>query len=209
MSLYSYIVRYDSGFAPNPFYGYCTLATCKPKIRRYAKIGDWLLGTGSGDKKIGRAGFVVYAMRVTEALSFDQYDTDPRFSKKRPYRTGSRKQSCGDNIYFRNAVPGPWNQRDSFHSSPDGSPNSKHIGRDTSVNRVLISDRFIYFGGSGPIAPRALKDKRGRHIVHSGVGQSRFDDDQLIIAFEQWIESHGELGYRSPPYEWLDLRKKE
>lgn len=209
MSLYSYIVRYDSGFAPNPFYGYCTLATCKPKIRRHAKVGDWLLGTGSGDKKIGRAGYVVYAMRVTEALSFDQYDADPRFSKKKPYRTGSHKQSCGDNIYFRKTAPGPWSQRDSFHSSPDGSPNSKHIGRDTSINRVLISDHFVYFGGAGPSTPRALKDKRGRTIVHSGVGQSRFDDDDLIEEFGQWIEQHGDMGYRGPPYEWLDLRSKK
>lgn len=209
MSLYSYIVRYDSGFAPNPFYGYCTLATCKPKIRRYAKIGDWVLGTGSGDKKIGRAGHVVYAMRVTEALSFDQYDADPRCSKKKPYRTGSRKQSCGDNIYFRKVAPGPWSQRDSLHSSLDGSPNSKHIGRDTSVNRVLISDHFIYFGGAGPSAPGTLKDKLGRHIVHFGVGQSRFDDEHVIKEFEQWIGSLGDMGYRSPPYEWLDLRKKD
>jgi hypothetical protein len=38
--IYSYVVRYDSGFAPNPFYGYCTLATCKPDIRRGAEVGD-------------------------------------------------------------------------------------------------------------------------------------------------------------------------
>ncbi|MET3993724.1 hypothetical protein ABID65_005379 [Bradyrhizobium sp. S3.9.2] len=208
MSLYSYIVRYDSGFAPNPFYGSCTLATCKPKIRRYAKIGDWLLGTGSGDKKVGRAGYLVYAMQVTEVLSFDQYDTDPRFSNKKPYRTGSRKQSCGDNIYFREVVPGPWSQRDSFHSSPDGSVNSKHIGRDTSVNRVLVSDQFVYFGGAGPSVPATLKDKLGRHIVHLSVGQSRFDDAHLLSEFEHWIESLGDMGYRSPPYEWLDLRKR-
>ena len=39
--IYSYVVRYDSGFAPNPFYGYCTLATCKPDIRGR---GGWRLG---------------------------------------------------------------------------------------------------------------------------------------------------------------------
>jgi len=42
-SLYSYVVRYDSGFAPNPFGGYCTLATCKPEIRKTAQLGDWLV----------------------------------------------------------------------------------------------------------------------------------------------------------------------
>ena len=34
--IHSYVVRYDSGFGAQPFYGYCTLATCKPSIRRGA-----------------------------------------------------------------------------------------------------------------------------------------------------------------------------
>ena len=75
--LYSYIVARDFGFAPNPFYGFCTLATCKPQIRKSAEIGDWIIGTGSKSK--GRDGHIVYAMRVTEAMSFDEYWTDSRF----------------------------------------------------------------------------------------------------------------------------------
>ena len=47
-SLFSYVVRYDSGFAPNPFHGFCTLATCKPGIRAHANVGDWVVGTASG-----------------------------------------------------------------------------------------------------------------------------------------------------------------
>src|SRR5712671_5339411 len=34
MRLYSYVVARDFGFAPNPFFGVCTLATCKPDIRK-------------------------------------------------------------------------------------------------------------------------------------------------------------------------------
>jgi Nucleotide modification associated domain 2 len=30
MKVYSYVVRCDTGFAPNPFWGYCTLAACTP-----------------------------------------------------------------------------------------------------------------------------------------------------------------------------------
>ena len=44
MKLYSYIVARDFGFAPNPFYGFCTLATCKPKIAkdRYGwRLDNW------------------------------------------------------------------------------------------------------------------------------------------------------------------------
>ncbi len=60
--IYSYVVRYDSGFAPNPFYGYCTLATCKPDIRRGAEVGDWVVGSGSNDRSIRRGGHLVYAI---------------------------------------------------------------------------------------------------------------------------------------------------
>ena len=76
--LYSYIVANDTGFAPNPFHGYCTLATCKPRIRKTARVGDWIVGTGS--KRNGKAGYAVYAMRVTEIMTFDEYWSDPRVS---------------------------------------------------------------------------------------------------------------------------------
>lgn len=40
MKLFSYVVAREYGFAPNPFFGWCTLATCKPKIRVTAEVGD-------------------------------------------------------------------------------------------------------------------------------------------------------------------------
>lgn len=51
MKIFSYVVSRDFGFAPNPFFNFCTLATCKPKIRKDAKIGDWIIGTNSTTKK--------------------------------------------------------------------------------------------------------------------------------------------------------------
>ena len=41
--LYSYVITRDYGFAPNPFGGICTLATCKPGIRNHATVGDWVV----------------------------------------------------------------------------------------------------------------------------------------------------------------------
>ena len=205
--IHSYVVRYDSGFAPNPFYGYCTLATCKPNIRRSADIGDWVVGSGSNDRTVRRGGRLVYAMRVTEAMTFDEYGADPRFEYKKPYRNGSRKQSCGDNIYFR-AVPGAaWQQRDSFHSGPNGTLNPDHVARDTGVNRVLISNDFVYFGGEGPEFPEELKDQQDRPLCKTGRGLTTFDDAQLIANLEQWIRSFNVSGYQGAPFEWLTLRR--
>jgi len=205
--IHSYVVRYDSGFAPNPFYSYCTLATCKPKIRQAARIGDWVIGSGSNDRKVRLGGHLVYAMRVTEEMTFDEYYLDPRFEIKKPFRNGSRKQSCGDNIYFRAAVGGDWQQRDSFHSRLDGSLNPDHVVRDTGVNRVLISEDFVYFGGQGPAFPDELKDQRGRHLCKKGIGRTIFDDAQLIAIFEKWVRSFGVHGYQGVPFEWLTLRR--
>lgn len=204
--IYSYVVRYDSGFAPNPFYGYCTLATCKPDIRRKANIDDWVIGSASNERNIRRGGHLVYAMRVTEAMTFDEYSTDPRFEVKKPYRRGSRKQSCGDNIYFRNAPDADWNQRDSFHSQSDGQVNPQHVGRDTGVNRILISDDFIYYGGTGPRFPDELRDQNGRALCKSGIGRSCFEDAKLVEDLEHWIRGFGINGYQGPPHEWIFLR---
>lgn len=204
--IHSYVVRYDSGFAPNPFYGYCTLATCKPGIRRSASIGDWVVGSGSDAKTIRRGEHLVYAMRVTEVMTFDEYDADPRFAPKKPYRNGSRKQSCGDNIYFRAMPEANWQQRDSFHSRPDGMHNPDHVARDTSVNRVLISNDFVYFGGEGPKLPIDMRDQRNRKLCKKGIGRTTFDDVRLIANFEQWIRRLCLEGYQGAPFEWLTLR---
>ena len=105
MRLFSYVVARDYGFAPNPFFGHCTLATCKPKIRKAAVAGDWVVGTGS--RTSGREGFLVYAMRISEVMSFNDYWADPRFRRKKPNLRGSKKQAFGDNIYYRDAA-GVW-----------------------------------------------------------------------------------------------------
>ncbi|MEQ1727524.1 MAG: hypothetical protein ABL982_04010 [Vicinamibacterales bacterium] len=207
MRLHSYVVRYDSGFAPNPFYDYCTLATCKPTIRKSAALDDWIVGCGSNDRAVRRGGHLVYAMRVTEAVTFEAYNTDPRFQSKKPYRTGSRKRSCGDNLYFRASPGTKWAQRDSFHSNPDGTPNPDHVKRDTGVNRVLISSDFVYFGGYGPRFPPALLT--GAHnICKQGIGRSCFDHPPVIAAFVGWIRSLGVAGYRGAPFEWRLLRER-
>lgn len=205
--IYSYVVRYDSGFAPNPFYGYCTLATCKPSIRKGAVIGDWVVGSGSNGRNVRRGGHLVYAMQVTETMTFDEYEVDPRFEPKKPYRNGSRKQSCGDNIYFRSAPAAAWQQRDSFHSRPDGSLNPQHVARDTGVNRVLISNDFVYFGGEGPAFPEELRDQQGRQLCKTGIGLTAFDDPQLTKNFEIWVRTLGVSGYQGAPFEWITLRE--
>ena len=82
MDLYTYKITRDYGFAPNPYFNFCTLATCKPKIRGGCKIGDWIAGFG-GSNTIA-ANKLVCLMQVSEKLDFDEYWNDPRFKNKKP-----------------------------------------------------------------------------------------------------------------------------
>lgn len=203
MNLYSYVVRYDSGFAPNPFYGCCSLATCKPMIRKAAQVGDWVVGSGSAAKAANRGGTLVYAMEVSEILTFEQYFADKRFTGKKPVFTGSKKQVRGDNIYFRCADG--WNQLNSFHSNEDGSRHADHVARDTAVNRVLVSFNYVYFGANGPEIP--LFDSDGKQLCHARQGMRKFDssnpnDCEMINDFLTWLRGLEKSGYVSRPLDW-------
>src|SRR6266566_8725817 len=154
MKLFSYVVARDYGFAPNPFYGWCTLATCKPRIRAAAGVGDWVIGTGAKGR-YRLPGHLVFAMRVDETLGYDAYWNDPRFVAKKPVLNGSLKQVYGDNIYHRQR--GVWKQENSHHSYDKGRPNRHNVDRDTNVDRVLLSTRFVYFGGSAPEIPKRFR----------------------------------------------------
>lgn len=201
--LHSYIVAYDSGFAPNPFNGYCTLATCKPDIRKHAVIDDWIIGTGSNKAGVRRGGFLVYAMRVQETLTFAEYWSDPRFSRKKPNMYGSYRMACGDNIY--DPTDGDdWNQLNSYHSRADGTPYPKHINRDTSVDRVLISADFVYFGAEGPPIPDELK----AGIVLAGRGRLKVTDTDAIAAFEAWLDELDVRGYQGRPFDMVEAARK-
>ncbi|MFH1982907.1 MAG: hypothetical protein ABIL58_13775 [Pseudomonadota bacterium] len=147
--LFIYVVDRDFGFAPNPFHAYCTLATCKARLRNSANVGDWILGVGGS--RLNATGKCIYLMKVTEILTFDEYWSDSRFRLKRPIRNGSLVMLVGDNIYHQNCKNKSWIQEDSHHSNPDGSMNLTNLNRDTSSHKVLISSFFLYFGSSAPI----------------------------------------------------------
>ena len=199
MRLHSYVVARDYGFAPNPFFGVCTLATCKPRIRSTAQIGDWVMGTGS--KK--RAEHVVYVMSVSGAMTFDEYWADPRFQTKKPNLRGSKKQAFGDNIYFRCSDMGLWCQADSHHSLDDGSPNESNVVTDTGTDRILVSDDFVYWGGSGPRLPQEFLNYGPHHVSLCAKRnhKSHFPAD-LVDQFIGWVRSLNERGYIGEPLDW-------
>ncbi|MDE3745105.1 hypothetical protein [Methylobacterium radiotolerans] len=164
-----YVMSYDFGFAPNPFHGVCTLACCKPDIRRTARVSDWIVGVGGG--KLKATGRCIFAMQVTGAMTFDEYWNSDEFRVKRPKRNGSLVVRVGDNVYHTCSDTGRWLQEDCVHSQPGGTQDPENTGHDTGTDRILISRNFIYFGDNAPRIPddilASLPYKNGRaHRVY-------------------------------------------
>ncbi len=193
MRLFSYIVTYDSGFAPNPFWGCCTIATCKPAIRRTGQVGDWIVGLTP--KAQGNR--IVYAMRVGEILPMARYFTDERFLSKRPdYSRGEVVYKCGDNCY-QPLPSGGFRQLQSTHTGhrPMENPDTKK--HDLDGLSVLVSDVFHYFGRRAvPLPPSLQELKVGR--AH----KNKFSA-QMIADFLEFI-GRQQPGVHAPPEKWPD-----
>jgi hypothetical protein len=196
-TLYTYCIPYDDGAAPNPFWGQCTLVICKPRIRKVARPGDWVVGTGVTNS-VGGINSVVYSMRVSTTLTMREYDafTKARLPAKVPdWRNRDHRRRLGDSIYdFSHDPPG---QRHGVHDADN-------MRTDLSGSNALLSDHFFYFGNNATELPTRL-----HAIVKSGQGHRSISNAQYIDESVDWIES---LGYEPNSLEGdpqLDLFRDE
>lgn len=184
MRFCSYVVKDDTGFAPNPFGGYCTLAACTPNHQGLRlEPGDWVVGTSA----VAAGNRLIYAMRISEVLGFDDYYRDSRFAAKKP-RAGGWQDQCGGNIYFRDAA-GQWVQGLAFHHTrPDD------IRKDTRHPRAFISDHFFYFAEKPPPFP-------GRYaaLIQTRQGCRCSHEPKTVRAFVKWLEKTYSPGKHAEP----------
>ena len=181
--LYIYVVARDFGFAPNPYHGLCTLATCVPRIRAKAQVGDWVMGVGGS--RLKATGKCIYMMKVSEILTFNDYWSDIRFQRKKPVRNGSLIMMVGDNVYHQETRSEAWIQSDSHHSNHDGTTNIKNLETDTSSENLLVSNHFYYFGKGAPeIDLESIGYKNHRSYSKKSLGNENVAD------FIDMIEKH-------------------
>ena len=191
MKLCSYIVREDTGLAPNPFWGACTLAVCTPNHQgSRLHVGDWIAGFLTK-----RRGYrFLYAMEISEILGLDEYYRDPRFSAKKPDLRGNWKARCGDNFYSRGS-DGAWIQhRNRFHLD------ERLKRQDTKYARVFIGQRFWYRGRLASVAPdkyAPLIGGRGARVNH---------DLDLVSDFCSWVAREFETGVADAPNDNPDMQ---
>ena len=186
--LYSYVVEHDTGHAPNPYFGVCTLCRCKfrtdptkPRnVVEQAGEGDWVVGTGgSNPRRSAGNGRLVYAMRVGEKLTREEYFGDDRFAKKKPSATGAHAKRRGDNVT-------PADDFEKFRQF------------------ALISSHFYYFGASAVRIPEKFSalEKKGPGF------KCRFDP-AFIASFIRWLEKNRKPGKYAEPCQSEPRRERK
>jgi len=200
MKTRTYRLDHDLGFAPNPFFGWCSLACCMGPIRKVAKLNDIIVGiAGSGKQGLGRYHpQLIYWMRVDAELTFDQYWADPRFTRKIPKTTGPKMQMVGDRTYRHEGSNVEWSFNESMHYVADAPQNDGgHVVSDTKVDRILLSQHYTYWGKSGPIVPQHLLGlfpiRRGQKCNH---------DEVLLAELHKFIDLGKPKGLAGVPADW-------
>lgn len=198
MNIYSYKITRDYGFAPNPFFGVCTLATCKPKIRQHAQVGDWVLAFGGKSTIV--PGKLVCLMRIDETMSFDEYWNDERFQCKKPMFNRAIKYCYGDNIYHHEDGA-TWVQENSHHSKENGI-NEINLIHDTRTDRLLISKLYWYFGADAIDLPSKYDElsshTRDYHLLRVENLSFRWEE------FQEWIKEQSIMGQHGLPFSWAN-----
>jgi hypothetical protein len=69
---YVYRMDHDTGFAPHLGDNICSVSGCKRNtVESWATEGSWVIGIGG--KKTGKPDKLIYAMKVKENLSYDEF----------------------------------------------------------------------------------------------------------------------------------------
>lgn len=172
LTLRSYKMTHNTGFAPNVSGDILSIATCKPQIRRVCEKGEWIAGFSSkalDNSQVGKEK-LIYLAKVNEKISFATFwDTYPQ------KRTDSDRN--GDNIYKPNGKGG-------YEQITNPHHDDSHKTKDLSVDNVLLCDEFYYFG-NGVDLPLNLRENLCIPQGQSGYGVLTDDDNavQSLIDF--------------------------
>jgi hypothetical protein len=181
--LFTYKVAGDSGSAPNPYFGLCTLAICKPRIRKYAVRGDIVVGFGCKSNTDPEEEFrVVYAMQVEEVLPWRAYiDRCHADIQGKIPAAKSLERYAGDCIYV---LDGGHVAREPLPSASNHDAASFRKDVESGEN-VLMSRLYWYFGRGNAhrlVLPKALHELSPRFQ-----GERSNANTLLIPSFVGWF----------------------
>jgi hypothetical protein len=197
MKICTYTMTGDTGFAPNPYHGFCTLTACTPNhMNARLQSGDLI----AGFRRVADRPCLVYWMEVAEVLDYANYSLDARFTEKKPRMNGTWKTRCGDNIYYRDAN-GRWQQLETIHHAEKAQKD-----KDLRHPVVYVASRFSYHGGLASPENTGLPCRLvGVMKSCRGIKYCR-ETDPLFPAFRQWLLAFPE-GVLARPQEWRENAK--
>ncbi len=142
-------------------------------IRRNARLGDLIAGTGSaasvGNNKL------VYAGEISAVVPLEEYGKAQKYKIKRPASKPSFRRK-GDNIYFMRK--GEWQQRENeYHGFGD-------FDADIRGRNVLVCDQFWYFGDSAVEIPTEFQE-----MIKKRQGHKMISDQSFLARFARWLST--------------------
>lgn len=204
--LCSYTMTDDTGFAPNPYHGILTLATCKPQIRRSERVkeGVWIAGWAGKALQQNGGRELIYLAQVSKKIPLGEYYEN--YKEKRPLlieesymeHKKDEKKRCsrikasaennpdimGDNIYKLNRLSGllEW-QPNNFHTSDCAE-------HDTNGQNAIICNEFYYFGGNKGKHLFVPEEYRIRMPKRYTVFTEDSQIDNPVTAFINFVRQH-------------------
>jgi len=139
--IYSYLLVTDNGSAPCVQQNILSLAICKPRIRKSAKVGDYIIAFSSKSMKISQNAKIIYIAKITNKLKLNKY-----------YPEYKNRKDC---IYDNNLTL----IKNNYH-------NNCNIEKDINGKYVLISNEFIYFGNNFINVPQKIKNMIPKYQGH-------------------------------------------
>lgn len=170
---FRYILVTDNGTAPCIDDQALSLATCKPAIRRSAKIGDWVAGFMP---RPFEPGLVIYAGRVARICEWTEY--------ARIY-SGRR-----DAVYEPDSAGGFKRLNPAYHDHP------RLVEKDLSGPALVFEKESFWYFGNAPVAfPPELAN-----IAPSGKGHRvNGVEPEDIIVLERWLRESWRPGVHGSP----------
>lgn len=189
--IFIYKLTADNGGAPCIKNDLLSLAICKPRIRKSAKKGDWIIGMG-GKSVSDLKDRLIYIAEVTEVVDGGKY-----FSNKYKERP--------DCIYEKDGEEYVWKKGSTYHSQEELNHDlGEHPGYVRAI--CLMSDNFIYFGRNEKPSIEKIKN------IYDGLPRDysvNHDDEtrEILLRFIDEVISKFGFGKHGEPTH-LDMSRK-
>ncbi len=137
--IYCYKMTTDSGGAPCVEAGLLSLAICKPQVRKGCSKGDHVIGFGGKD--LGER--LIYVAKVTEVKADGTY-----YGRDASVSPESSRADC---IYQWDNERKQYEIKSGakYHGKGDQLEHDLGVRPEYAGDRVLLSDKFAYYGKSG------------------------------------------------------------